>query len=337
MRVSLVGCGGISKCHLKALNEIEGIEIASVADIRRERADAAAEKYNCKAYYDLDTMLAEDKPESLHICTPHYLHVPMAVKALSMGINVLCEKPCAISLDGLKKLRLAKSMSGAEFGVCFQNRYNSSVIAVKNLIDNNVYGKITAARANVSWCRNEDYYSDDWHGTLEKEGGGVLVNQAIHTEDLLRYLVGKRIKYVTGHVFNDHLKRKIEVEDTASARFEFEDGTVALFNATTAFGLDAGIMIDIFCEKAVLRIEGNNAYIIKNVEKIEQLNVDDCESFVGKSYWGKGHDSLIYDFYDCLNTGRKFPIDANEGGKAVEEFLAIYSSSEVGERVTIKE
>lgn len=336
MRVAVVGCGNISRCHLMALNKIDSVEISSVTDIRPERADAVSVKYNCKAYYDYNKMLEEDKPDAVHICTPHYLHVQMAVKALSMGINVLCEKPCAISIDSLKSLRLAQTMSGAKFGVCFQNRYNESVIAVKKLIDSGKYGKIISARATVNWCRNEDYYSDDWHGTMQKEGGGVLVNQAIHTEDLLRYLVGKNIVSVDGHVFNDHLKSKIDVEDTATARFEFEDGMIALYYATTAFSIDAGIMIDIFCENATLRIEGNNAYIISPDKEIRQIHLDENTSFAGKCYWGNGHESLIADFYDCLNTGRKFPIDAYEGGKAVEEFLAIYSSSEIGEKVNIK-
>ena len=336
MRVSVIGCGNISRCHLQALDKMDSVEISSVADIRRDRADAAAEKYGCKAYYDYEKMLIEDKPDTVHICTPHYLHVPMAVKALSMGINVLCEKPCAISLDSLKSLRLAQTMSGAKFGVCFQNRYNESVIAVKNLLDSGIYGKIISARATVNWCRDEDYYNDDWHGKLRMEGGGVLVNQAVHTEDLLRYLVGKDIVSVDGHVFNDHLKGKIEVEDTATARFEFEDGMIALYYATTAFSINAGIMIDIFCEKATLRIEGNNAYVSSPDAQIKQLHIDENTSFAGKSYWGNGHESLISDFYDCLNTGRKFPIDAYEGGKAVEEFLAIYSSSEIGEKVSIK-
>jgi UDP-N-acetyl-2-amino-2-deoxyglucuronate dehydrogenase len=329
MKVSVVGCGGISKCHLNALSEMDDIEISSVVDIKLDRADAAAEKYNCKAYYDFDTMLKEDKPDSIHICTPHYLHVPMAIEALSRDINVLCEKPCAINYEDLSKLRLAQSMCSVQFGVCFQNRYNSSVKLVKDLIDKKTYGNITAARASVNWCRNEDYYSDDWHGTLEKEGGGVLVNQSIHTLDLMRYLVGKNVKAVTGHVYNDHLKGKIEVEDTANVRFVYDDGMIALFNATTAFSMNADIIIDLFCEKATLRIEGDNAYVI-NSDGIEQLHLAESSSFVGKNYWGRSHGLLIKDFYDCIKNDRKFPIDAYEGGKAVDEFLTIYKSSKSG-------
>lgn len=334
MKVSVIGCGNISKCHLSALKNIDDVEISSVADIRQERADAAAEEYGCKAYSDYITMLEQDKPDVVHICTPHYLHVPMALEALSRGINVLCEKPCAIHADGLNKLRLACLMSETQFGVCFQNRYNSSVVAIKKLIDEKKYGRINSVRASVHWYRTESYYSDDWHGSLEKEGGGVLVNQAIHTLDLMRYLVGSNVKSVTGHVFNDALGDVIETEDTAHLRMKFSNGIIGLFDATVSFSENADIIVDLFCEKALLRIEGDNAYVIAD-GKCEQLVLEKNNEFVGLKYWGDGHNSLINDFYDCLRTGRKFPIDADEGGKAVEEFLAAYKSSATGRKAEL--
>ena len=147
MRVSVVGCGSVSRNHLRVLKGIKNIEISSVTDIKKDRADAAAKKYGCKAYYDFEAMLKEDKPDCIHICTPHFLHVPMAVAALEKGIHVLCEKPCAISEEGLSQLRIAQASSTATFGVCFQNRYIGSVKAVKNLLDKKIYGDILSARA----------------------------------------------------------------------------------------------------------------------------------------------------------------------------------------------
>ncbi len=335
MRVSVVGCGAVSRNHLRVLKSLKNIEISSVVDIKKDRADAVAKKYGCKVYYDFETMLREDKPDSIHICTPHYLHVPMAVAALSEDIHVLCEKPCAISEGGLMLLRKAQDESKASFGVCFQNRYTEAVTAVKQMLDKKLFGDVTAVRAFVHWKRGEEYYSDDWHGSLEKEGGGVTVNQAIHTQDLMRYLIGSDTASVTAHTFNDHLKGVIEVEDTVNALFTYENGVTALFNATTAFADNLPVMIDIICKRATLRIEGNNAYIII-LGKAKKLHLKNKESFIGKSYWGNGHKALIKDFYNCINEGRKFPIDAYEGGKAVEEFLAVYKSSLSGEAVNLK-
>ena len=335
MKVSVVGCGAISRNHLRVLKSLKDIEISSVVDIEKDRADAAAKKHGCKAYYDFETMLREDKPDCIHICTPHYLHVPMAVAALKKGIHVLCEKPCAISEEGLSKLRKAQDESSASFGVCFQNRYIESVKAVKDIIDKKIFGKVEAVRAFVHWSRDENYYSDDWHGKLSKEGGGVTVNQAIHTQDLMRYLIGSDVSSVTAHTFNDHLKGVIEVEDTVNALFNYKNGVTALFNATTAFTDNRPFMIEIICQRATLRIEGDNAYVIM-LGKIKQLKLRKISDFIGKSYWGSGHAPLIKDFYDCIKKEKRFPIDAYEGGKAVEEFLAIYKSSESGEKVFLK-
>ncbi len=330
-----MGCGAVSGNHLKALKKLSAVRISSVVDIKKDRADYSAQKYNCKAYYDFYTMLKEDKPDCIHICTPHYLHVPMAVEALNMGVNVLCEKPCAISAEELSLLRMTQKKSAAQFGVCFQNRYNEAVVAVKKMLGKEIYGRVTSARAAVHWSRDEEYYSDGWHGKIEKEGGGVTVNQAIHTQDLLRYLIGADVKSVTAHVFNDHLKNITEVEDTLHALLTYENGVTALLDATTAFSENMPFFIDLICEKAVLRIEGNNAYIIRN-GKIKQLRLKNSTSFIGKNYWGNGHIGLIRDFYRCIEEGRAFPVDAFEGGKAVEEFVAIYRSSETGEKINLK-
>ena len=335
MKVSVVGCGAVSKNHLRVLKSLKNIEISSVVDIKKERADTAAKKYGCKAYYDFETMLKEDKPECIHICTPHYLHVPMAVAALEKGIHVLCEKPCAISQEGLSQLRQAQDKSSAIFGVCFQNRYIESVTAVKSLIDKKIYGEVLSARAFVHWNRGEDYYSDDWHGKLSKEGGGVTVNQAIHTQDLMRYLIGSDTVCVTAHTFNDHLKGVVEVEDTVHALFEYENGVAALFNATTAFSDNRPFMIDIVCKRGALRIEGEKAYVTI-LGKTKQLRLKNPLDFIGKSYWGSGHAPLIKDFYNCIEKRRPFLIDAYEGGKSVEKFLAIYKSSDSGEKIYLK-
>ena len=121
---------------------------------------------------------------------------------------------------------------------------------VKNVIDSGKMGKVLALRGFLTWKRDENYYSDDWHGTLEKEGGGVLINQAIHTIDLLQYF-GGGCNGVTAHIANDHLKGVIEVEDTATALLTMKNGANAVLYATTAFATDSRVLIDIKFEKGI--------------------------------------------------------------------------------------
>lgn len=131
------------------------------------------------------------------------------------------------------------------------------------------------------------------------------------------------------------MKDKIEVEDTAHARFVFANGAIGLYDATTAFSLNAKPIIDIFCERATLRVEGDNACVIHNGGEIEFLSTEN-DIARGKDYWGGGHEALIRDFYHCLAAGSRFTIDSHEGGKAVEELSAIYESSKTGEEVVIR-
>ena len=335
-RVSVVGCGNISKTHLPVLLSLDGVIISSVVDVIKEKADIAATEYSCRAFYDYETMLCEDKPDCVHICTPHYLHVEMAEKALRAGVNVLCEKPLAITKESLRELRNVSKESEAVLGVCFQNRYNSAVVKAKKIIESKEFGNLIAGKGNVSWFRDKNYYSDDWHGKLLKEGGGVLVNQAIHTADLLRYLIGSKIKKVEAHVFDDSLSDLIEVEDTACVRCEFENGVLAILNATNAFSFNSEVTLDFYFESGdKLHIEGLDLYHMKPDGTVVKLTDETEINFHGKNYWGNGHYALIKDFYDCLSRKENFWIDADEGGLATEEFLASYESSERQRAVTV--
>lgn len=335
MKVAVIGCGSVSKVHFKALSEIEGVEITAVADIKPDRADSVAVEYGAKAYYDFDPLLKNEKIDAIHICTPHYLHTPMAIKALENGINVLLEKPCSVSTNEVEMLRAAQTKSGKQLGICFQNRYNTCVCEAKKLIDSGEMGKVKSARAFVTWDRDAGYYSDDWHGTLDKECGGVLINQSIHTMDLVQYLCGKCRK-VTAHVSTDRLKGIIEVEDTASALLELENGVTAIFYATLAYAENSDVFVEIVLEKGKLRIEGEKLFVIDKSGSFSQIAGKPDAVYHGRHYWGAGHSSLIKDFYYCLETGVKFDIDAFEGGHAANIVASCYQSSKTGKAIEIK-
>lgn len=335
MKVAVIGCGSVSKMHFRALSENPDIEIAAVADIKPERADSAALEYGAKAYYDFDKLLENEKLDAIHICTPHYLHTLMAVKALEKGINVLLEKPCSVSTKEVELLRAAQLKSGKQLGVCFQNRYNTCVCEAKRLIDSGEMGVVKSARAFVTWHRTKGYYSDDWHGTLGKECGGVLINQSIHTMDLVQYLCGK-CQNVTAHVSNDSLKGIIEVEDTASVLLKLENGVTAVFYATLAYAENSEVFIEINLEKGKLRIEGEKLFVIDSNGNFTKAASQPDAVYHGRHYWGSGHSVLINDFYYCLKTGEKFDIDAFEGGHAAMIVASCYESSKTGETVEIE-
>ena len=335
MKVAIIGCGNISKMHFKALSDNPETEIIAVADIKPHRADEKAAEFGAKAYYSFDELLENEKPDAIHICTPHYLHTPMAAKALEKGINVLTEKPCSVTREEVDALRKAQSKSDKQLGICFQNRYNSCVQYSKKVIASGAMGRVKAIRAFVTWSRDESYYNDDWHGTLDKECGGVLINQAIHTADLVQYFGGK-CKKLTAHIANDHLKGIIEVEDNASVLMELENGVTAMLYATTAYAENSDVFIEILMEKGRLRIEGEKLYAFDENGEISEIKCATEVEYHGESYWGSGHSALINDFYDCLKNNNKFEIDAYEGGHAAKIVAASYESSKTGESIEVE-
>ena len=206
MKTCLVGCGGIAAVHGNVLTSGIDTEFVAAADIKPEKAQSYAENFHTKPYPSLESMLDAEKPDVLHICTPHYLHVPMTIYALERNINVFMEKPPAISFDQLEELKKAAAKSDAQLGFCYQNRYNASIRAAKDLIDSGKAGKVLGARAFVTWCRGAAYYTESgWRGSLKTEGGGVLINQSVHTQDLLCFLLGDPTA-VDATMTNHHLK-----------------------------------------------------------------------------------------------------------------------------------
>lgn len=306
MRAAIVGCGSIAHVHAAAIGELPGITLAAAADIRPERAEEFQQRYGCAAYSSLTEMLAREELDVLHICTPHYLHVSMLCYGLEHGVHVFSEKPPVISREQLRELQSLKS--GKRFGFCFQNRYNPSIRAAKELLASGLAGKVLGARGIVTWSRDAAYYTDSgWRGRLETEGGGALINQSIHTLDLLVYLLGKPLA-VEATMQNHHLKGSIEVEDTMEAFIRFADGKHALFYASTAYCDNVPPLIEVSCEHLTIRIEDQALTYLYRDGHSEQPELPQAKA-LGKNYWGSGHKRCIEDFYQAIAENRSFPQD----------------------------
>lgn len=325
LRAAVVGCGSISARHLESLAENEKCVISAVCDIIGERADKAASEYKAKPFYDIDDMLSWGEFDVLHICTPHYLHAPMALKAMKAKKHVLCEKPLAIFYKDALEMCECAEQNGVYLGVCFQNRYNPASVYIKSLLDSGELGAVVGLKGSVTWNRNEDYYSaDDWHGTLLKEGGGVVINQSIHTIDLLQWFAGSEITEVRGSVSQKKLMGKVETEDTADALIRFSDGVSALFYGTLCYTENSPVFIEISCEKGKI-IMYDDLVIYRNGEK-KAVSFDD-KATGKKSYWGLSHTRLIDDFYSCVLSDKPFMLSGREGIKAVKIVDGLYKDA----------
>ena len=332
MKVGIVGCGSISKMHAEALSNMENVTISGAADILPQRAQALCEKYGGNPYSSLEELLAAEKLDVLHICTPHHLHVPMAELAANADCAVFTEKPPAITAAQWQQLcRIGERIP---IGVCFQNRYNDSVQYIKELLSKNDYGAFLGARAFLTWARDAEYYTESgWRGSLETEGGGVLINQSIHTMDLLVYFLG-RPDAVQARKQNFHLSKIIEVEDSFEAYIEYGKAPV-LFYATTAYSANSPVMIELSFEALTIRMEETELTLIWPDGKKETKSFLP-EAAVGKSYWGSSHSRCIHDFYASLENNLPPPLGLPQVTDTVELFMAAYAAADSEERVLLR-
>ena len=326
MKVAVIGVGEIALLHLNALKETNQ-EIVALCDIKPEKCKKANEEFSLNAtiYEDYKEMIDTEKLDAVHICTPHYLHAEMIIYALNKNVNVLSEKPVAISYKQLEEIEKAVKSSKAIIGVCQQNRYNEASLFAKNYFRDK---KIKSAYGSLIWKRDAEYYAQDvWRGKWATEGGGVMINQALHTLDLLQWMCGmpKSVKATTA---NHSLQGKIEVEDTAFGLFTVDDETNFVMSATNSAKYSFPIVLNFASENDVMQITMDN--VILNGEFYVKK---DGKSAIGKEVWGTGHVKLIGDYYKKLSNGEKFPIDFYEASKVVKLILAMYSSN--GEEILI--
>ncbi len=327
-KAAIVGCGGISQVHAQAIAGLDGVELCAFADCRKERAEKLAARFGggrAEAYGDFEEMLAARQPDVVHICTPHYLHVPMALKVLEGGGAVFMEKPPAISRQQFRELKRGAGSRG-KIGICFQNRYNASVKKVDELLEEGGLGPLKGGRAFVTWCREAEYYqSSDWRGRWDTEGGGALINQSIHTLDLLLRWLGEP-DAVEASMGNHHLRGVTEVEDVMEAFLEFPGGKRACFYATTAYVSDAPVLIELACEKGSIRLEDEKVTVRYQQGEEAVLSLKTGQA-VGKSYWGSGHAACIGDFYRSLEEGTPYANDLQSVENTMQVMARIYESA----------
>lgn len=254
LKAAIIGCGAIAQVHKQVLLSLPEAELAACCDTRAERAEEFAAGCGIRPYSSVEALLDGEQPDVVHLCVPHPLHTPLASSCVKRGIHVFTEKPPAVNekqwaeFEALEKER-------ARVGICFQNRYNSAVEQAKQLLCSGSAGAVRGARAFLTWHREPEYYLEsDWRGSWKTEGGGVLINQAIHTLDLLVYLMGTPVG-VQSHMCNHSLQKEIEVEDTLEADIRFQSGASALFYATNAYCRNAPVLLELTCEHVTLRLE----------------------------------------------------------------------------------
>lgn len=335
LRVGIIGCGRISVVYKDAFKKLsEYIEVIGAMDKVLERAEGFAGFFNgCKGTDNIEELL-EMKLDVVHIATPHYLHKEQGIRCMEAGVDVLTEKPIATTLEDAEAMIKASEKTGRKLGVIFQNRYIEGVVEAKKIIEAGELGEVKGAFSTLNWWRPPSYYECDWKGSWEKEGGGVLIDQAIHSVDMVRYLAGMEVKSIKGNIDNRVLTM-IEVEDIANAAITFTNGAVYSLHACNYYQKNSPIEIEIIGEKGKVNIKETDVTINIDGAKPYTIYSSGDNGSLGKSYWGHHHYVQVKEFYVGLLEGREVNVCPVDASKTLELVLGVYESSRKNQRIFI--
>ena len=324
MKAALVGFGTISIVHMDAIASNPGMELVAICDINEDLA--AKVPAGVKFYTDYKKMAQEVKPDVIHNLLPHYLHYPVTKELVEMGFNVFCEKPIALNTKEAEQFcALEAAHPEVKIGVCLQNRMNETTEALKEIIESGEYGKIIGIRGFVPWRRPVDYYAvKPWRGTWKYAGGGSMINQSLHTLDLLYFLGGKidKIHAIVGQT-NEY---GIEVEGDVVARLEFANGAPGLFFATNNNWTNESVQIRVAMEKGTFHIEDNTLFKV-NPDGTREVVVKAPVLEGIKFYYGASHSRMIERFRKAVETGSDDYIHVKDGTTVIRLMETIFRSA----------
>ncbi len=343
MRFAVVGCGNISQAHIDSIKKIEGARLVAVWSRTAKRAQEVAAKEGCDAVESLDRLVERGDVDIVTVCTPSGFHLEPALKAIRAGKHVLVEKPLEVTEERCAQLIEAADEHRVQLGVVFQSRFAPANRAAYEAIRAGRFGRLVLGDAYVKWFRSQAYYqSGAWRGTWELDGGGALMNQAIHAVDLLLWFMGP-VKSVHAHA--DCLAHTgIEVEDTVAAVLKFESGALGVIEATTSVqpgypkrvevhGSEGGVVLvdDAVASWHEAGDEGAGARMMEQYGAAHRSGT--ASDPMAMSF--DNHRRQIEDFIEAVKTGRPPLVDGREGAKSVALVRAVYQSARTGEPVML--
>lgn len=340
----IIGCGMISNFHAKAIADVDGAELVACFDTVKEAADRLAKETGCTAYYSLDEMLADSKVDIVTIGTPSGAHMDPAVAAAKAGKHIIVEKPLEITLDKCDRIIDECNKAGVVVSTIFPSRFHDSSRKIRKAIDGGRFGKMTVGDAYIKWYRTQEYYdSGAWRGTWGLDGGGALMNQAIHTVDLLSWFMGPVAEISAKTALLGHTG--IEVEDVAVASLRFASGALGVIEASTAIypgylkrvelhGLTGSAMME---EEDIVKWDfaeetPEDAAVKEQMAKQTSGGGGAADpAAIGHH----GHAHQFQDVVDAIREGRQPSVDGPEGRRSVEIILAIYKAAETGQTIKL--
>lgn len=319
VRFAVVGCGGISFSHFKGIEDAFEAELVAVCDANAERAAEYAHKYGVRAYTSYAELLDQTDIDVVCLCTPSGMHADQTVEAAQAGKHIICEKPMAIRLEDVDRMIEACELHNVKLATIFPRRMSPASRFVKQLLEESRLGKLSLCSGYVKFYRDQAYYdSAGWRGTWAMDGGGAMMNQGIHTIDLLQWLAGP-VESLKG--FSRSVLRDIEVEDTAVTALQFKSGALGSIEATTTAYRQPDHRIVLHGDKGTIVLTG---------DEITQLDIlgEEVEIPVFPPFQvvPDGHCIQIRDMALAVLEGRPPIVTGEDGRHSLEIILGTYES-----------
>ena len=338
MKYALIGCGRIAVNHIKAaLNN--RLEIVAVCDVKPEAMETLLAKYDLQGeqtirrYTDYKEMLRENELQLVSIATESGLHAAIALDCIDAGVNVIIEKPMAMSMADADEIIRRSDAAGVKVCACHQNRFNVAVQETRKALESGRFGKLSHGSIHVRWNRNKGYYDQaPWRGTWAQDGG-CLMNQCIHGIDLLRWMMGDEVEEVYG-VTRQQFHHYLEAEDIGMAVVKFKNGAIGTIEGTTnVYPKNLEETLYLFGETGTVKIGGTSTNNIDVWQFADEQDADQGKQGLQEAtsnVYGNGHTSLFADMMEAITQDRKPYVDAVAGRNALEMILAVYQSQKTG-------
>ena len=335
--VGLVGAGTISANHVAALRTVLDARLVAVAEPREDAGRTLAETNGAAWHPDIEGLLARSDVDVVILGTPSGMHPEQATLAARAGKHVITEKPLAITLDGADHMIATCQDAGVTLSCIFQNRFIRDAVRLKRAVEQGLLGRPVLGNAFVHWNRPQEYYASagGWRGTYDLDGGGALMNQSIHTIDLLQWMLGP-VAEVSAYMGT--LARDIEAEDAASATLRFTSGAMGGIQGATSAHRSRPARVEIIGTEGAAVLEGAQLTAWEPVSDSEPLSAEDVarthEPEEGEP-WARSHETQFRLIFEALRDGKTPPVPGADARNALEIVLAIYKSARTGERVRL--
>lgn len=337
IRIGIIGLGNISDIHAQAIAVSKNAELVSAYSRSKEKAENFGEKYGVTSYDNWGEFITDSNLDAVSICTPNGAHLEYSTKAAEAGKHVIIEKPIEVTVERAKELINSCERNNVKLAVIYQSRFMDKMGELKEMLDQGVLGKVFMGDAYVKWFRSQEYYdSGAWRGSIALDGGGVMINQAIHTIDLLQWLMGD-VASVFGQTGT--FSHELEGEDNAVGVLRYKSGALGVIQGSTSIQPSQSRRIEIHGEKGTVIIDGDDVEVLlEGAEKDSEdkgSGAGSASPFDGFSI--EPHKRQFESIVEAILLNKTPTVSGEESLKSLAIVSALYESAKANRLINIDE